>query len=216
MMRRQLPGFAFEAIVFNDMPLHSSMRNQSARHPELAQFVQVRAIRRGSFTLASGRKSSYYCDGKQVSFSGEGLQLIADAMCAELRDVEFDAIGGMDMGATPIVAAVSLRLFQLGRTAPAFVVRKDVKDHGTRKEIEGPLPEQPSRVVIVDDVVTSGGSIIKSIEAVRRRGHEVVLAMSVLDRDGGGREALGEFGVKYQPLVTISELGISNDDAGSA
>ena len=191
------------------------MRSQTVRHAELARFLEDRAIRRGSFTLASGRKSSYYCDGKQVSFSGEGLQLIADAMYTELRDVDFDAIGGMDMGATPIVSAVSMRLFQLGRTAPAFVVRKDVKDHGTRKEIEGPLPEKPSRLVIVDDVVTSGGSIIKSIEAVRRRGHEVVLALSVLDRDGGGSEALKALGVKYQPLVTIAELGISNDDAGS-
>ena len=197
------------------MSRHLVMPGHTVRHAELARFLEGRAIRRGSFTLASGRKSSYYCDGKQVSFSGEGLQLIADAMCAELRNVDFDAIGGMDMGATPIVSAVSMRLFQLGRTAPAFVVRKDVKDHGTRKEIEGPLPENPSRLVIVDDVVTSGGSIIKSIEAVRRRGHEVVLALSVLDRDGGGSEALKALGVKYQPLVTIAELGISNDEPGA-
>jgi orotate phosphoribosyltransferase len=194
------------------MTKHLSANIRSARHPELAQYVQDHAIKRGSFTLVSGRKSSYYCDGKRVSFSGEGLQLIADAIHSELRDLECDAIGGMDMGATPIVAAVSLRLFQLGRSVPAFVVRKDVKDHGTRREIEGPLPEQPSRLVIVDDVVTSGGSIIKSIEAVRRRGHEVVLAISILDRDGGGREALNAMGVKYQPLVTIAELGITNDE----
>lgn len=182
-----------------------------ARHPRLAQFLNEHAIMRGTFTLASGRTSSYYCDTKQASFSGEGALLIADAIAKEVEGLAFDAIGGMDMGATPIVAAVALRLHQLGRDVPSFVVRKDVKGHGTKKEIEGILPSEPSRLVIVDDVVTSGGSIIKSIEAARARGHEVVLAISVLDRDTGGRQNLEAIGVKYQPLVTIAELGISND-----
>jgi orotate phosphoribosyltransferase len=189
----------------------TSSRIGHARHPELARYLDAHAILRGSFKLASGRTSSYYCDGKQASFSGEGLTLIADAIARELRDVNAQAIGGMDMGATPIVAAAAMRMNQLGRPMVAFVVRKDVKEHGTKKEIEGPLPKEPSRIVIIDDVVTSGGSIIKSIEAVRKRGHEVVLALSVLDRDAGGGEALRALGVKYQPLVTIAELGISNE-----
>ncbi len=183
---------------------------KKARHPELAQFVLDRAILRGNFTLVSGRKSSYYCDGKQVSFSGKGLALVTDAIAAELRDVQLSAIGGMDMGATPIVAATALRLHQLGRSVAAFVVRKDVKGHGTKKEIEGPLPEEPSQLVIVDDVISSGGSIVRSIEAVRNRGHEVVLALSILDRDMGGGEKLASIGVPYQPLVTIAEIGITN------
>ena len=188
----------------------TSHADQSA-HPELARFLLKQSIMRGEFTLASGRKSSYYCDTKQTSFSGEGALLIADAIVEELRDIEFDAIGGMDMGATPIVSAVAMRLFQLGKPARSFVVRKDVKAHGTKKEIEGILPASSGRLIIVDDVVTSAGSMVRSIEVVRSRGHQVVLAISVLDRESGGAEALSKLGVKYQPLVTISELGISNE-----
>jgi orotate phosphoribosyltransferase len=187
---------------------------RGARHPDLARYVNAHAILRGSFTLASGRQSNYYCDGKQVSFSGEGLSLIADAIVEEIRDLNIDAIGGMDMGATPIVAAVALRMFQIGKPIGSFVVRKDVKGHGTKKDVEGVLPKVPARVAIVDDVITSGGSTLKSIEVVQAKGHTVVLALSVLDRDAGGAKALADIGVKYQPLVTIAELGISNDEPG--
>jgi len=179
------------------------------RHPALAAFLDQHAILRGDFTLASGRKSDYYCDGKQASFSGEGLALVVDAIEAEISELAIDAIGGMDMGATPIVAALALALYQRGRPLPAFVVRKDVKAHGTRKPIEGILPAtRPGRVVILDDVVTSGESILKAIDAVREAGHEVILAISILDRDGGGAAALAKAGVPYRSLVTIAELGI--------
>ena len=184
-----------------------------ARHPDLARYIAEHAIFRGQFKLASGRTSDYYCDGKLVSFSGEGALLIADAIIDELNGHEFDAIGGMDMGATPIVSAVAMRLHQLGRSIPSFIVRKDVKAHGTQKAIEGPLPKSPCRVVIVDDVITTGGSIIKAVEAVRNAGHTVVLAISVLDRDGGGAQLLRSNEIPYRPLVTIAELGLDNDSA---
>ncbi len=180
-----------------------------ARHPDLAAFVRAKAIRFGEFTLASGRTSTYYCDAKQVSFSGEGLALTMDAIIAELREVPFDAIGGMDMGATPLAAAVALRFHQLGRDVPTFVVRKEVKAHGTMKDVEGMLPASPCRVVILDDVITTAGSIIKAVDVVRAKGHEVVLAISILDRQAGGAEALAAKGVPYRPLVTIAELGIA-------
>lgn len=183
----------------------------AVRHPTLAQFVDSNAIKRGKFRLASGRDSSYYCDGKLVSFSPEGAALVADAILDEIKDLQVDAVGGMDMGATPIVAAVALRSFQVGSPLPCFVVRKEVKSHGTRKRIEGLIPDSPSNVVIIDDVVTSGASVIQAIDEVRALGHHVLLAISVLDREAGGREALEQRGVRYQPLVTITELGISNE-----
>jgi orotate phosphoribosyltransferase len=180
------------------------------RHPRLAEFVRAKAIKVGQFRLASGGLSTYYCDGKMVSFAPEGALLIADAILEEIdRLGGVDAVGGMDMGATPIVSAVALRSHQRGKPLPSFVVRKGVKTHGTMKEIEGPIPQQPSRVVVVDDVVTTAGSVIQAIDAVRRAGHTVVLAISVLDRESGGARALEAIGVPYQPLVTISELGIS-------
>jgi len=185
---------------------------QTARHPELARFLNEHAIRRGRFTLASGRTSSYYCDGKLVSFSGEGALLIADAILEEIKDIEADAIGGMDMGSTPIVSAVAMRAFQIGRHLPSFIVRKEVKGHGTKKPVEGNLPKEPARVIMVDDVITSGGSIMQAIDVVQELGHTIALTVSVLDRDGGGAERFREKGIPYQPLVTIAELGITNDE----
>lgn len=181
-------------------------------YPTLAEFIRKHAIQQGSFVLASSVASDYYCDGKQVSFSGQGLSLVVEAILDDLKDLEFDAIGGMDMGATPIVSALALKYFQLGRDVPAFVVRKDVKPHGTMKRIEGPIPDPPCRVVVIDDVVTSGGSILQAIQAVRDRGpgYEVVRAISMLDREEGGAKRLQDDGISYRPLVTTSQLGITS------
>jgi orotate phosphoribosyltransferase len=184
----------------------------NALYPALAKYVEENAILRGRFDLASGATVGYYCDGKQVSFAGQGIALIVDAILDCLQNVDFDAIGGMDMGATPIVSAVALRYFQLGRDLPTFVVRKDAKSHGTMKEIEGPLPSSPSRVVIVDDVVTSGRSILQAIQAVQSLGHEVVQAISLLDREEGGAESLRAEGIRYVALVTRSQVGIVDGD----
>jgi orotate phosphoribosyltransferase len=183
----------------------------AARHPRLAAYLLEHAIKRGAFTLASGRQSSCYCDTKLASFAPEGALLIADAILDEIEGLEVAAVGGMDMGATPLAAAVALRSFQRGRPLPGFVVRKDAKGHGTRKRIEGPIPQTPSPLVIVEDVVTSGGSILQSIDEVRAAGHTVALAITVLDRMAGGAEAIQARGVKFRPLVTIAELGIGNE-----
>lgn len=189
------------------------MNQTSSKYPSLARFVLDRAIQKGHFTLSSGKAASYYCDGKMVTLDPEGAALVAEAMFEEMRDVEFDALGGMDMGATPILAVLGDYARRHGREFPTFVVRKEAKAHGTKKQIEGPIPNRPSRVVIIDDVVTSGGSIVKAIQAVRDRGHEVVLAMCLLDRDSGGTELMQQLGVVYRPVLRASQLGLSN--AGS-
>lgn len=185
------------------------MEKIPSRYPALAQFVQARAIREGDFTLASGAKSSVYCDGKQVTFSGEGALLVADAILNEIDAMPVDAIGGLEMGAIPIVAAVALRSAQRGKNISAFVVRKEVKGHGTRKVIEGPV-DAPCNVVIVDDVVTKGGSIIQAITAAKAAGHTVLLALSILDREEGGAKALLNAGIPYRSLVTMSEVRDGN------
>jgi orotate phosphoribosyltransferase len=125
-----------------------------------------------------------------------------------------DAIGGMDMGATPIVGAVAVCSFLQKRPLPVFVVRKDVKPHGTMKLIEGPL-NPPCKVVIIDDVITTGGSIIKAIEAVKAVGCQVLLAISVLDRQAGAAETLARMEIPYQPLVTLADLGVASNLATS-
>ena len=178
------------------------------RHPKLAKLIEQKSLRRGSFLLASGKHSDYYIDGKLTAMDPEGATAIADAILAEIETMAVDAVGGMDMGATPIIGAVAVQGYRYGRPLPTFVVRKEVKGHGTKKQIEGPIPQAPCKVVIVDDVVTTGDSILKAIEAVQQCGHEVVLAISVLDRNAGAIEALAQRGIPYQPLVTLEDIGV--------
>ncbi|HEY2585529.1 MAG TPA: orotate phosphoribosyltransferase, partial [Tepidisphaeraceae bacterium] len=153
------------------------------RYPELAILLEQQSLRRGHFILASGKSSTYYVDGKLTAMHPQGALLIAKAILSEIAALRVDAVGGMDMGATPIVGAVAAISETIGRPLPVFVVRKDVKKHGTMKEIEGPIPARPSKVVIVDDVVTTGDSILKAVDAVQEAGHEVILAISLLDRN---------------------------------
>lgn len=180
------------------------------RYPQLAELLKQKSLKFGNFTLASGRTSTYYIDGRLTSFDPAGAAAIADAILAEIKDLKIDAVGGMDMGATPIVGAVACRSHHIGRPIPTFVVRKEVKKHGTQKLIEGPIPQAPCKVVIVDDVVTTGDSIIKAIDAAEAHGCEIVLAISVLDRNAGATETLAARNIPYRPLVTLPDLGVQS------
>jgi orotate phosphoribosyltransferase len=179
----------------------------SARHPKLAALLKEKSLKRGKFTLASGAESSYYIDGKMTCLDAQGAALVAEAILEEIKNLPVDAVGGMDMGATPIVGAVAAMSFVRGKPLPVFVVRKEVKQHGTQKAIEGPL-NAPCKVVVIDDVITTGGSILKAIDAVKAVGCQVLLAISVLDRNAGARETFAKLGIPYQPLVTLGEIGV--------
>jgi orotate phosphoribosyltransferase len=181
----------------------------SPRHPQLLQILRDRSLRRGRFVLASGKVSDYYIDGKMTSFDPAGSAAIVDAIFAELAQIPYDAIGGMDMGGTPIVGAVANRSFHIGKPVPTFVVRKDVKAHGTMKRIEGPIPPAPCNVVIIEDVVTTGDSMFKAIDAVTEYGAKVVLAITVLDRAAGATESMAARNIPYRPLCTLAELGLA-------
>lgn len=192
------------------MTLGEASRTTS-RHPELAEHLgRVALNRNGPFELASGKQSPYYLDAKLTGLDPEGISLAVDAIAAETRDVDFEAIGGLELGAAPIIGAFVYQSLRAEKAVRGFIVRKKEKAHGTRKRIEGPLPETSSRVVIVDDVVTSGKSIMEAISAVRQRGHKVVLAISVVDRGEGAAKLLQSEQVEYRPLVTALELGISD------
>jgi len=188
----------------------------ATRHPRLAELLARKSLRRGHFVLSSGRTSTYYIDGKLTSMDPEGATAIAEAILREVADLPVDAIGGMDMGATPIVGAVAAVSFRAGRPYPTFVVRKEVKAHGTMKQIEGPIPPAPAKVVIIDDVVTTGDSILKAIDAVQRAGYEVLLGICVLDRNAGAAEAMARRGVPYRPLVTLPDIGITDEPTRQA
>lgn len=174
---------------------------------QLIDLIRQRALKFGDFTLASGQKSPYYLDGKQVTLHSVGLRQISLGLLELLQEVHFDAIGGMSIGADPIIGGVLTVAGERGRDLAGFMVRKEAKGHGTKKFIEGPI-EPGAKVVIIDDVVTTGGSSIQAIERVQEFGGEVVHVVAIIDRLQGGAEAFGKLALPFSPLLTITDLGI--------
>ncbi|MBI4302378.1 MAG: orotate phosphoribosyltransferase [Chloroflexi bacterium] len=151
------------------------------------------AVRYGEHTLTSGLKSSYYIDGKMVTFSPEGAYLVGKILFDLLKDRGVQAVGGMTMGADPIATAIAVVSHLEDKSIPAFAVRNDTKEHGTQKRIEGPLPSTGERkVAIVEDVVTTGGSSFRAIAAVEEAGCQVVKVLALVDRHQGGSDKLKE------------------------
>lgn len=160
------------------------------------------ALQFGEFTLASGAKSDYYIDIKKASTNPEVLRLIARLMAQKMRDegIQVDRIAGVVLGSVPLATALALET-----GIPYVMIRKEKKDHGTGKLIEGDL-DAGDRVLVVEDVITTAGSSIKAIGTLREAGAEVKYVISVIDREGGGAENLAEAGVDFRPLVKASEL----------
>jgi orotate phosphoribosyltransferase len=176
-----------------------------AARSELHDLLADRAFRFGDFVLSSGRRSDVYFNGKQVTLEGRGLYLVSLLVLARCRELHITAIGGLTLGADPIasgVAALSGRDQPLG----AFIVRKEAKDHGTGARIEGPELHRGDRVLVVDDVITTGGSLLKAVDALAGSGVEIVEALAVVDREEGGREAIEARGIPVHALFTRSEF----------
>lgn len=164
------------------------------------------ALKYGDFTLSSGKKSRYYFDGRLLSLDPEGACLIAQALLPLLHQAGVQAVGGLTLGADPIVAAVAMASHQCGGPIPGFIVRKEAKGHGTRQGIEGPLPPQ-SRVAIVDDVCTTGGSLFQAIAAAEAAGCTVVKVLALLDRMEGGSQELRRRGYDFAALLAATPEG---------
>lgn len=159
----------------------------------------------GEFTLVSGRKSKFYFDSKKTTLSSEGAYLVAAQLLQMIRELPIDAeaIGGMTLGADPIVAAVAALSHLAKAPLDAFIVRKEAKEHGTGRQIEGML-NASSRVIIVDDVVTTGGSTLKAIEAAEQAGHRVVAVVCLVDREEGGAQLLSKW--PFHPMFRRNEI----------
>ena len=160
----------------------------------------------GEFTLTSGKTTFYYFDGRLVTLSAEGAYLVGEILFDLIADLSIDAIGGPTLGADPIVAAVIMTSFQRGSPFQGFIVRGEIKDHGTQKQIEGHL-QAGWRVVIVDDVITTGGSIRRAIDAVEANGCQVVKVVTLLDRLQGGSEELQRRGYDFTAIFKADTLG---------
>lgn len=161
-------------------------------------------------TLASGRKSDFYFDGKQTSLHPEGATLLGKAILEKIRSQfsQAEAVGGPTLGADPLVTAVSVTSFQDGgRALPAFIIRKEPKKHGTQAWIEGfKNLKQGMKVVLLEDVVTTGGSVLTAVDRARESGLEVLGVVVIVDREEGGREALLARGVPLESLYTKTQL----------
>jgi len=175
----------------------------------LIALLQRVALKRGTFTLASGRTSHYYVDGRLVTLSSEGAALIGAGVLERLADhPEVQAVGGLTLGADPIVGATLAVAALHGRGGlRGFLVRKEAKTHGTGNRIEGPL-EPGSIVAVVDDVATTGGSSLQAVDAVEALGCKVALVIAVLDRLEGAAAAFAEREIPFHPLLTIQDLGV--------
>jgi orotate phosphoribosyltransferase len=158
------------------------------------------ALKYGDFTLSSGAQSSYYFDGRLISLHPEGAYLLGKVFLQEIKGYDIAAVGGPAMAAIPIVTAVALMSQMEGTPVQAFFVRAEVKDHGTGQQVEGGLVPG-SRVAIVDDVCSSGGSLFTAIQAAEAAGCQVVKVMTVLDRHQGGSDELLRKGYEYHALL---------------
>lgn len=171
---------------------------------ELLRILAKQSYKEGKFTLASGKESTYYIDGKRTTLDAEG-GTISSILILRLLKEDITAVGGLSIGADPLASGVSQVGFLLGKKLNAFYVRKEFKKHGTAKLVEGPLKPN-EKVAILEDVTTTGGSALKAIENVTRFGCKVEQVIAVVDRNEGGREAFKQEGLEYNFLFDINEI----------
>jgi orotate phosphoribosyltransferase len=183
--------------------------SKSASRARLAEIIRKRSFGRGEITLASGRKSDFYFNLKPTMLDPEGASLLAELTYEALREDGLDYIGGLEMGAVPIAGAIAQLSWIKGHPIAAFFVRKKPKEHGARLAVEGLAKGeslQGKRVVIVEDVTTTGGSALKAVEAVRDAGGEIALVFTMVDREEGATETFAQAGIPFRSLYKAAEF----------
>jgi orotate phosphoribosyltransferase len=172
----------------------------------LLELFKFRAVSFGRFVLASGKESTFYINSKKAIFNSEAVWLLGDVLWHLTKDLNIQAIGGLEVGAIPMATAAVQRYHQEGRALEGFFVRKQTKDHGSKDRIEG-LVKPGDRVAMLDDVFTQGASVLQAIEEVERAGAKVEAVICIVDRLQGARERLAPK-YRYLPIFTIRDLGI--------
>src|SRR3954453_15491205 len=190
-------------------PRETSALSKSASRARLAEIIRKRSFGRGEITLASGRKSDFYINLKPTMLDPEGAALLAELSFEALKDDNLDYIGGLEMGAVPIAGSIAQLSWLKGPPIAPFFVRKKPKEHGVRLAVEGLAKGETlagKRVVIVEDVTTTGGSAIKAADAVRDAGGEIALVFTMVDREEGATENFAEAGICFRSLNKASEF----------
>ena len=183
--------------------------NTADERRRLKELLLEKSYRQGTFTLTSGKTSDFYIDGKQTTLDAEGGYLCGRLLFELIQNApeKISSVGGMTLGADPLVTAVSVVSHLAGKPLPAFIVRKEAKGHGTGNYIEGKKNLEPgSSVALVEDVVTTGGTLLQVIERVENEGFTVGLVVTVVDREEGGAEVLAQAGYPLQAIFTRTEL----------
>ena len=170
--------------------------------------IKALAVVHGEVTLSSGRTADYYVDMRRVTLDGVTAPIIGRVMRDLVADWEFDAAGGLTLGADPVAVAMMHSAAAAGKRLDTFVVRKDVKAHGLQRRIEG-SPVEGRKVLAVEDTSTTGGSVLTAVEALREAGAEVVGVAVIVDRDTGAREAIEAAGLHYRFAVSAHDLGLA-------
>jgi len=174
----------------------------------LLELVRAQAVVHGRVTLSSGREADYYVDLRRTTLSGAAAPLVGRVMLALTADLEFDAVGGMTMGADPVAAAMLHAAAAQGRVLDAFVIRKEAKAHGLQRRIEGP-DVAGRRVLVVEDTSTTGGTPVAALEAVREAGAVPVAVATIADRATGAGARIEEQGVPYRYAYSLDDLGLA-------
>jgi orotate phosphoribosyltransferase len=192
-------------------PMRANVREDPAASDDtrtrLFALIKARSFRRGSIALASGRTSNYYFDMKPTMFDPAGAAWIAELMLDRMEELKVDYVGGLAIGAVPLVSALAMLSHQRGRPIPGFFVRSQVKDHGTQRRIEGTAESLKGKnVVIVEDVTTTGGSATTALEAAIAEGARVVLVLSLVDRLEGAAEHFRERSIAFRAIYTSDEF----------
>jgi orotate phosphoribosyltransferase len=175
----------------------------------LFDIIRRRSFGRGEITLASGRKSDFYFNLKPTMLDAEGAALLAELTLDALKGERIDYVGGLEMGAVPLAGAIAQLSFMRGQPIQAFFVRKKPKEHGARLAVEGLAPGESlagKRVVIVEDVTTTGGSAVKAVDAVRESGAEIVMVFTMVDREEGATDTFREAGLDFRSLYKAAEF----------
>ena len=176
---------------------------------QLLTYLKERSLKFGNFTLASGQESSYFIDGKMVQGYSRSARAIGEVIYERTEDLDVAAIGGLALGAVPLISTLTMLSHQKGRPVSGFFVRREVKDHGTRKLLEGLRKDesmQGKKVVIIDDVTTTGGSSMIAVDAVHEAGGEVILGLSVVDREQGAAETYGKRGIPFRAVFSARDF----------
>ncbi len=175
---------------------------------KLFNLLNQEALKRGKFLLSSGKESNYYLDGRVITLSPQGAYLVASIILDMLEDEVLDAIGGPTLGADPIVGALAVLSYINQHPIKTFIVRKQAKEHGTLQQVEGPALKNGDRVILVDDVATSGKAILEAKQALDKIGVIADKAIVIVDRNQGAVDNLAKVGVKLESIFKIADFGL--------